>query len=76
MISIMLICNAYPLPPRRGTKLWEEPAIARTIGMPNNKGMQRQPPTGEVGGVKLLSSLLLPLNSVELAKKPAKSIQF
>ena len=76
MISIMLICNAYPLPPRRGTKLWEETAIARTIGMPNSKGMQRQPQPGEVGGVKLLSPLLLPLNSVELAKKPAKSIQF
>ena len=72
----MLICNAYPLPPRRVTKLWEETAIARTIGMPNNKGMQRRPLTGEVGGVKLLSQLLLPLNSVELAKKPAKSIQF
>ena len=76
MISIMLICNAYPLPPRRETKLWEETAIARTIGMPNNKGMQRQPPTGEVGGAKLLSPLSLPLNSVELAKRRAKSKQF
>ena len=76
MIIIILICNGYTLPPRRGTKLWEQTAIARTIGMPNNRGMRRQPPTGEVGGTNLLSPLLLPLNSVDLAKKPAKSKQF
>ena len=41
--------------------------------MPNNKGMRRQQQPGEVGGAKLLSPLLLLLNSVELAERRAKS---
>ena len=48
----------------RETKLWEQTANAGTIDMPNNEGMRRQPPLGEVGGAK---SLLL--KSVELARK-------
>ena len=43
-----------PIVPTWGTKLWEETATARTIGMPNDEGMRRQPPPGEVrGGAKL-----------------------
>ena len=71
MTGIICIRNAYPLP-----RQWEETATAREIGMPNNKGMRRQPQPREVGGAKLLSPLLLPLNSVELAKRRAKSKQF
>ena len=41
-----------PIVPTWGTKLWEETATARTIGMPNNEGMRDQPPLGEVGGAK------------------------
>ena len=33
-------------------------ANARTIGIPSNEGMRRQPPLGELGGAKSL-----PLNS-------------
>ena len=39
--------------PSRGTKLWAETATTRTIGMPNNEGMRRQPPPEEMGGAKL-----------------------
>ena len=42
-----------PIVPARGTKLWDETAIARTIGMPNNEGIRDQPPLGDVGGAKL-----------------------
>ena len=42
-----------PIVPTWGTKLWEETATARTMGMPNNEGMRDQPPLGEVEGAKL-----------------------
>ena len=42
-----------PIVPTWGTKLWEETATARTIGLPNNESMRDQPPLWEVGGAKL-----------------------
>ena len=39
-----------PIVPTWGTKLWEETATARKMGMPNNEGIRHQPPLGEVGG--------------------------
>ena len=50
-----------PIVPTWGTKLWEETATARTIGMPNNEGMRDQPST-EL--------------AVELDKKRAKTERF
>ena len=47
---------------------------ARTIGMPNNEGMQRQPPLGEVGGARslTLNSSLGPGSALgEIGKKSA-----
>ena len=38
--------HCIPIVPKRGITLWEETATARTIGMPNNEGMQRQLPPG------------------------------
>ena len=55
-------------------KLWEKTASARTIGMPNNEGMQRQPPPGEVGGAKLLIQVhLTPLTWPRGGQKSSNS---
>lgn len=40
--------HCIPIVPTRGITLWEETTTARTIGMPNNEGMQRQLPPGNV----------------------------
>ena len=70
--------HCIPIVPTRGITLWEETATARTIGMSNNEGMQRQLPPGNVcvcgGGGGMSKSP--PLNSVELAKRRAKTEQF
>ena len=42
--------------------------VARSIDIPNNTGMRRQPPAGEVGEAKLWSHFHWTPNSVELAK--------
>ena len=43
--------------------------------MLNNDGLRRQTPPGEVGGAELSAESLLPLSSVELAKRRAKDKQ-
>ena len=57
LTAIRIIFADIPIVPTLGNKLWEATATARTIGMPNNGGMRRQPPPGEVGRAKLLSQI-------------------
>ena len=67
--------HCIPIVPRQETELiGEKTATARTIGMPNNEDIRRQPPPGEVRGAEL-SAESLPLSSVELAKRRAKDKQ-
>ena len=65
-----------PIVPTRETKLWEETATARTMGIPNNEGVRHQPPLGEVGGGKLWSHFnWTPLNWTRSGQKPSDSNQ-
>ena len=48
--------HCIPVVLSQETKLWKQTANVRTIGIPNNEGMRRQPPLGEVGEAKVTST--------------------